>query len=79
MIARLTVQRGTLTEYPLAQKVRGGWQNGVSFYADETVVKVTPLTVMAHDDQCEAEYVVGASAYTECGCSSRRMEVRADD
>lgn len=40
MIARLTVQRGTLTEYPLAEKVRGGWQNGVSFYADETVIKV---------------------------------------
>lgn len=44
-IARLTVQRGTLTEYPIAEQVKGGWQNGVSFYADETVTKVTPLDV----------------------------------
>jgi hypothetical protein len=45
MIARLTVVDGTLTEYPLAEKVRGGWQNGVTFYPDERVTKVLPLRV----------------------------------
>lgn len=30
MIARLTVQRGSLTEYPLAEKVRGGWRNDLT-------------------------------------------------
>ena len=43
MIARLEVTRGTLTEYPLAEKTRGGWQNGVTFYPDAEVTKVTPL------------------------------------
>lgn len=41
MIARITVVDGTLTEYPLAEKVRGGWQNGVTFYPDERVTKVS--------------------------------------
>ena len=45
MIARLEVTRGTLTEYPLAEKTRGGWQNGVTFYPDADVTKVTPLIV----------------------------------
>lgn len=45
VIARLTVQRGALTEYPLAEKVRGGWQNGVTFYPDGEVTKVQELTV----------------------------------
>ena len=45
MIARLEVTRGTLTEYPLAEKVCGGWQNGVMFYPDAEVTKVTPLIV----------------------------------
>ncbi|WP_282847196.1 hypothetical protein [Microbacterium oxydans] len=45
MIARLEVTRGTLTEYPLAEKTRGGWQNGVTFYPDAEVTKVTPLIV----------------------------------
>lgn len=43
MIARLEVTRGPLTEYPLAEKVCGGWQNGVMFYPDAEVTKVTPL------------------------------------
>ena len=43
MIARLEVTRGSLTEYPLAEKVCGGWQNGVMFYPDAEVTKVTPL------------------------------------
>ena len=43
MIARLTVVDGTLTEYPIAEKVRGGWQNGVTFYPDEKVTKVVEL------------------------------------
>jgi hypothetical protein len=47
MIARLEVTRGYLTEYPLAEKVRGGWQNGVTFYPDAEVTKVTPLHVQA--------------------------------
>lgn len=25
----------------------------------------------AHDHKCEAEYVVGATGYTDCGCSDR--------
>lgn len=45
MIARLEVTRGSLTEYPLAEKTRGGWQNGVTFYPDAEVTKVTPLIV----------------------------------
>lgn len=48
-IARIEVTRGDLTEYPLAEKVRGGWQNGVTFYPDETVTKVTQLRVIALD------------------------------
>lgn len=39
-IARIEVTRGTLTEYPLAEKVRGGWQNGVTSYPDDEVTKV---------------------------------------
>lgn len=56
MIARLRVEDGTLTEYPIAEKVKGGWQNGVTFYADENVTEVTPLTVSAGriDHACEA-------------------------
>lgn len=46
MIARLTVVDGSLTEYPLAERVRGGWQNGVTFYPDEKVEKVAPLLVV---------------------------------
>lgn len=40
MIARLTVVDGALTEYPLAEKVKGGWQNGVTFYPDEKVTAI---------------------------------------
>ena len=45
MIARLTVQRGPTTEYPLAEKTKGGWQNGVTFYPDTDVTHVVPLAV----------------------------------
>lgn len=75
MIARLEVTRGPLTEYPLAEKVRGGWQNGVTFYPDAEVTKFTEVVVRsAHDGQCEAEYVVGAACYSDCGCSNRALE-----
>lgn len=40
MIARIEVVRGTLTEYPIAEKVVGGWQNGVTFYPDADVAVV---------------------------------------
>lgn len=53
MIARLEVTRGPLTEYPLAEKVRGGWQNGVTFYPDADVTKVTPLRVVPSEPQAE--------------------------
>lgn len=53
MIARLEVKRGDLTEYPLAEKARGGWQNGVTFYPDADVTKVTPLQVVAPEPQAE--------------------------
>lgn len=39
-IARIEVTRGTLTEYPIAEKVRGGWQNGVTTYPDADVTGV---------------------------------------
>jgi hypothetical protein len=54
-IARLTVVDGTLTEHPLAEKVRGGWQNGVTFYPDEKVTKVTELRVMTPGDAADYE------------------------
>ena len=46
MIARLAVKTpaGNM-EYPIATKTRGGWQNGVTFYPDTDVTKVTPLVV----------------------------------
>lgn len=46
MIARLTVVRGALTEYPLAERVRGGWQNGVTVYPDELVTEVRPTLLL---------------------------------
>lgn len=39
-VARIHVQRGNLAEFPVADKVRGGWQNGIHFYPDAEVVKV---------------------------------------
>lgn len=56
MIARLTVEYGDgLTEYPLAEMVQGGWQNGVRFYPDENVTGVKPLHV------CLAAPILGES------------------
>lgn len=45
MIARLTVHRDDTTEYPLAERVDGGWQNGATFYADAEVTAFTELDV----------------------------------
>ncbi len=53
MIARLTVVDGSLTEYPLAEKTKGCWQNGVTFYPDEKVTKVVPLRVSAPSERVE--------------------------
>lgn len=59
MIARLEVTRGTLTEYPLAERVSNGWQNGVKFYADAEVTKVTPLIVAAGVQAEESDWEYG--------------------
>lgn len=32
----------------------------------------------AHDDDCEAEYVVGAAGYTDCGCRERSSRPASD-
>lgn len=40
MIARIEVTRGDLTEYPIAESTRGGWQSGVRFFPDEDVTAV---------------------------------------
>ena len=68
MIARLEVTRGTLTEYPLAEKVRGGWQNGVTFYPDADVTKVTPLALIA----CRSQ---GASSHRARGLRLSSVEL----
>jgi hypothetical protein len=39
-VARIKVERGQTTEFPMAEKLAGGWQNGVNFYPDETVTEV---------------------------------------
>lgn len=67
MIARLEVTRGTLTEYPLAEKVRDGWQNGVTFYPDAEVTKVTPLQVQKAHTPTNDERIVRALDYIENG------------
>lgn len=41
--ARLRVVRGSTTEFPLAQRVRGGWQTGVHHYPDEQVACVLEI------------------------------------
>lgn len=41
--ARLRVVRGSTTEFPLAQRVRGGWQTGVHHYPDEQVTGVLEI------------------------------------
>ena len=47
MIARLTVEYGDgLTEYPLAERVQGGWQNGLRFYQDAHVTEVKQVLVI---------------------------------
>lgn len=45
MIARLTVRRGSSTEWPIAERVMGGWQNGATFYPDEDVTEHVELMV----------------------------------
>jgi hypothetical protein len=39
-IARIVVQRGPLTEYPIAQRTDRGWQNGVTHYPDTDVIGI---------------------------------------
>jgi hypothetical protein len=58
-IARIEVTRGTLTEYPIAEKVRGGWQNGVSFYPDDTVTRV--LGRYIHSEPTDAQVEAAAT------------------
>ena len=41
--AHLRVVRGSTTEFPLAQRVRGGWQTGVHHYPDEQVACVLEI------------------------------------
>lgn len=53
MIARLEVTRGTLTEYPLAERTKNGWQNGSTFYPDAEVTKVTLLRIVPAEPQGE--------------------------
>lgn len=76
MIARLTVQRGALTEYPLAEKVSDGWQNGVTFYPDGDVTDYQELTVTPIQSCClcciaaaergELDHTVGQCNYPPC-------------
>ena len=67
MIARLEVTRGTLTEYPLAEKVRGGWQNGGTFYPAGEVTKITPLHVTSEPqgEPSDAQVEAGCLAFYE--------------
>ena len=48
-VARIHVEYGTTTEFPTAEKVRGGWQTGVHHYPDEQVVKVIGVYVPLHE------------------------------
>jgi hypothetical protein len=56
-IARLTVQRGDLTEFPLAERTKNGWQNGVTFYPDAEVVKAVELRAVAAGSEPMSEYL----------------------
>lgn len=60
MIARLEVTRGSLTEFPIAEKVRGGWQNGVAFYPDAQVNKITPLHVQTESIPAEIAAILSS-------------------
>lgn len=44
-VARIRVERGATTEFPVAEKVADGWQTGVHFYPDESVTEVTGIYV----------------------------------
>lgn len=59
MIARIEVTRGDLTEYPIAESVRGGWQSGVRFFPDEDVTAVLG-TYHANRAEVTEEEVVAA-------------------
>jgi hypothetical protein len=88
-IARLTVQRGDLTEYPLATRTKNGWQNGVTFYPDAEVTNVTELHVVAAEWEYGAVYQgdnghellwfsMGAGAFTVREAAEREVERFAD-
>lgn len=74
MIARLEVTRGALTEYPLAEKVRGGWQNGVTFYPNAEVTRITPVRIVVCI--CD-EAIAGISdgPNTDCPVHGEKKEV----
>lgn len=79
-IARITVEDGPLTEYPLAEKVRGGWQNGVTFYPDEKVRSVAELVVSRPDDTSITEYLDGLPSHiTHVPVSHIRNRLAAHD
>lgn len=61
MIARIRVEDGTLTEYPIAERVHGGWQNGVCFYPDEKVAEVLGEYALAGEWEYGVEYEVSAT------------------
>lgn len=46
-IARIRVEEGSLTSWPVAEKVTRGWQSGVMFYPDEKVTEVLTTYVRA--------------------------------
>jgi hypothetical protein len=53
MLARIRVENGSTTSWPIAERVARGWQSGVMFYPDETVAEVVRLYV-----QTEPAYTV---------------------
>jgi hypothetical protein len=44
----------------------------LTLHQREEIMKYEARTDKQHDDSCEAEYVAGANAYTECECEERR-------
>lgn len=83
MIARLEVTHGSLTEYPLAEKVCGGWRNGVMFYPDAEVTKVTPLIVRnetpTDDDQDALAQIVCRALEHQDGGEECEVDFAAAD
>ena len=44
-VARIRVERDATTEFPVAEKVRGGWQTGVHHYPDDSVAEVLGIYI----------------------------------